>query len=349
MVISRILSLLPIIAMSMLDAHSAGAETVVAASFKDQSPREDVRIKVFPEGSKPRDCKIVSKNPAGLVDVDPGLTAALQTLLRGINLSDDKGLLPLFHPQIKVTTTQIKVALSSIARISGQKLDATLFRAYALNNLTGESGAITCPEDGLLLHPLYGHPLQAGVWIQALGQDEVTRVYVILIPSKDKWQIGAWHVQQWTHAAKDYTAWFDEGKALVAKHDDLAAWLYFDLTEKLLDGGKFIVFPVAKDVVRERDKLLGGKTPTEILASKFPSDKLVYTASLFSRKGAALLLRFQIPGEWSAVAIREHCRAKFKALSQEPWMKPMAGIRCSYVLPVESPSKEGVLGGIFIE
>ncbi len=328
---------------------TAEAEKIVPASLKDQSPREEIRKKIFPEGTPPHACQLISKNPAGIVDVDPSLTAVLQTLIKGVQLGDDKALQPLFHPQIKVTTSQIKGALSSISRISGAKMDASLLRAYALNNVSGETSAIPCPEDGFLLHPLYGHPLQVGVWIQAVGREEVTRVYAILIPTKDKWLIGAWHVQQWTHTGKDYTMWFDQGKALVVKHDDIAAWLYFDLVEKLLDGGKFIVFPIAKEVAAERNKLLGGKPLAEELAPKFPGDKLVYTASLFSRQGAALLLRFQIPGEWSATTIRDHCRAKFKLLSQEPWMQAMAGVRCGYVLPRESPVKEGVLGGIFID
>ena len=257
--------------------------------------------------------------------------------------------MPLFHPQIKVKLAQIKAALISIHRISGSKTDATMFRAYAMNNLPGDSGAVSCDEDGLRLHPLYGHPLQAGVWIQALGEEEVTRIYVVLIPSKDKWLIGAWHVQQWTHAGKDYINWRQEGEDLANKKQDIAAWVYFDIAVKLLDGGKFIVFPVAEDIAAERSKVLGPKTILDILSAKFSSDKLVYANSLFSRKGASILLRFGIPGEWSANAIKEHCRSKFKQLSQEPWMKSVAGIRCDYVMPKESTQKEGALGGIFID
>ena len=328
---------------------AASAERIVPVSLKDKSPREEIRKKIFPEGSLPQECKTISKNPTGIVDVDPGLTAMLQSLISGIQSGDDKALLPLFHSQIKVTPSQIKMTLSSISQISGGKIDVALLRVFAINNLTGETASIPCPEDNILLHPLYGHPLQAGVWIQARGRDDVAKIYAVLVPSKDKWQIGAWHVQQWTHAGKDYTMWFEQGKALKAKHDDVAAWLYFDLVEKLLDAGKFIVFPAAKEVAAERNHLFAGKSLLDVLAPKFPGDKLVYSASLFSRHGAALLLRFQTPGEWSAVAIREHCRNKFKFLAAEPWMKAVAGVRCDYIMPREAADKEGVLGGIFID
>ena len=325
------------------------ADILVPAKFEDQSPREAVRKKLFPEGSPKRDCKIASKDPAGVVESDPGLTTALQALIKGINASDADILVPLFHPQLKVKSGVVKGALTSISGISGANLDATLFRAYAMNSLTGETAAIPCPEDGLHLHPLYGHPFQVGAWIQVLGRDEISRVYVILIPTKDKWQIGAWHVQQWSHAGKDFMAWRDEAAALASKKDELAAWLYYDLTAKLMDGGKFIVFPVAADIAAERGKLLGGKPLIEALAAKLPKEKLVYASSLFSRKGVSILLRFGIPAEWSANAIREHCRQKFTELTKEPWMAAIAGIRCGYVMPQESTQKEGVLGGIFVD
>lgn len=271
------------------------AEVLVPVKLEDRSPRENVRKIIFPAGSPDRSCKLMSKDPRGIVEHDGSLTATIQSLVKAIKDSDSKTLGLLFHPQLKVKSSQVKAALSSIQTISGSGVDATLFRAYGLNSLDGETSGIECPEDGLVLHPLYGHPFQVGAWIQALGRDEVTRVYVILVPTKEKWLIGAWHVQQWTHAGKDYTVWRSDAEALIAKKQDVAAWLYLDLTTKLLDGGKFIVFPVARDVAAERSKLLDGKSLKDILAERFKSDKLVYASSLFSRKGVAILARFGIP------------------------------------------------------
>jgi hypothetical protein len=62
-----------------------------------------------------------------------------------------------------------------------------------------------------------------------------------------------------------------------------------------------------------------------------------------------LLLRFGLESEWSANAIREHCRAKYRQLLDDGLARDLAGIRCDYVLPKESPTKEGVLGGIFVD
>lgn len=328
---------------------TALADSLVPAKLEDRSPREFVRKRIFPDGSPAQSCKIMSKDLKGAVSDDAALTEAVQGLLKAINASDAKALVELFHPQLKVRLAQAKAALTSIERISGQKVDATNFRIYGLNNLDGESVGVECPEDGLILHTLSAHPFQAGVWLQALGRDEVTRVYALFVPTKDKWQIGAWNVQQWTHAGKDFTAWRSEAEALAAKKQDVAAWLYLDLTTKLLDGGKFLTFPVAKDIAAERDKYFPGKSLKDILSDKVLPEKLVYASSLFSRKGVSILLRFGIPEEWSANAIRENCRAKHKQLAKLPWMSAVAGIRCDYVMPGESTEKEGRLGSIFVD
>jgi hypothetical protein len=283
------------------------------------------------------------------VEKDATLSKTLNDVIKGIKDGDDASLLPLFHPQIKVKKSGVKAALISIERITGSKPDASMFRAYAINNPTGEVANTDCPEDGLKVFPLYGHPLQVGGWIQATGKDEVARVYIVLVPTKDEWRIGVWHVQQWTHTGKDFDTWRSEASTLKSKKDDIAAWIYLDLAIKLLDGGKYLEFPVAKDLERERAECSAGKPLLDAVKTKFPEDSIVYASSLFSRKGASLLLRFRIPGEMSANAIKKHCEDHYKKISAESWMKALAGLRCDYVLPAESITKEGALGGIFID
>jgi hypothetical protein len=328
---------------------AADNTVVVPAKIEDRSPREDLRLKIFANDVAQRACRVMSKDPKGSVDADARVSLFIHQLLKAINSSDAKQLRSMFHPQLKVTLNQATSSLTSIKRISGERPEATLLRAYGINSLDGTTSAIPCQEDSLEVYPLSAHPFQIGLWIQATGADEITRIYAQLVPSKERWFIGAWHVQQWTHAGKEVTVWVQEAEGLLTKNQQLASWIYLDIASKLLDGGKFLRFPVMDDVTAEKKKVLGTKTLKDALSPKFKDDKLVYTSSLFSRKGASLLLRFSIPAEWSAVAIREHCRQKFKQLSVESWMSAIAGVRCDYVLPRESIEKEGVLGGVFVD
>ena len=325
------------------------ADILVPAKPEDVSPREELRKKLFAQSLSQRSCKIVSKNPSGAVSDDPSMTLVLQKLIDGINKASDADLLPLFHPQLKVKSRQVKAALTSISRISGSGVQASLFRAYAINNPDGDPQPTDCLDDGLVIRPLYGHRLQLAVWIQAQGSDEVSRIYADLVPSKDRWFIGAWNVQQWTHTGKDFAEWRSQAEKMSQNKQPIASWIFYDIALKLLDGGKFLSLPVEKDLVAEQSKLFEGKDLQAILAPKFTAEKLVYASSLFSRRGAALLLRFSLDSEWSTNAIREHCKSKFKQLLGETWAQELAGIRCDYVLPKESPTKEGALGGIFIE
>lgn len=330
-------------------AGEVHADMLVPAKIEDVSPREELRKKLFTQSLSTRSCKIVSKNPSGSVTDDPSMTHALQKLIDSINKASDTDLLLLFHPQLKVKPPQVKAALSSISRIAGDGLQASLFRAYAINNPDCDPQPTNCVEDGLVIRPLYGHRLQLAVWIQVQGSQEVSRIYADLVPSKNKWLIGAWNVQQWTHTGKDFAEWRSQAEKMALNKQPISAWIFYDIAVKLLDGGKFLSLPVEKDIALEKSKLFDGKDLLAILSPRFTAEKLVYVSSLFSRHGAALLLRFSLDSEWSANAIREHCKAKFKNLLAETWAKDLAGIRCDYVLPNEPITKEGALGGIFID
>ena len=338
-----------LIILGLFFSSLVSAETLVPAKLEDQSPKETLRKSIFGTQENNRGCRILSRDPAAAVDQDAALSATLKSIIKSIKDSDESLLVPLFHPQIKVKKASVKAAFISIDQITGPKPDATLFRAYAMNNPTGEVAGIECLEDGIKVYPLYGHPLQVGAWIQVTGKNEVARTYIILIPTKDQWRIGAWHVQQWTHFGKDIDTWRSDASLLASKKESIAAWVYLDLAGKLLDGGKFLEFPVAADLERDRAALLNGKPLIDALSPKFPGDNVVYASSLFSRKGASLLVRFKIPAEMSANAIKEHCIERFKKLNAEAWMNAIAGMRCDYVLPTESVLKEGRSGGMFVD
>jgi hypothetical protein len=334
--------------LSLLCVEASGVE-LRPAPVGEVSPREDIRKKIFSDSLMKRDCKIISKNPSGSVAENPGITAALQKLIEGINQKSTMDLLSLFHPQLKVKKQQIAAALTSIERIAGADVQASLFRAYAINNPDGDPQPTTCAEDGILIRPLYGHRIQVAVWIQAQGRDEVARVFANFVPTKDKWQIGAWHVQQWTHTGQDYNEWREKAQKAVEKKQTIPGWIFYDIAIKLLDGGKFLSFPFESDFRAEQSRILASKTLLQALKPKFPQDNLVYASSLFSRKGAALLIRFSLETEWSANAIREHCKVKYRQFLNEGIAKDLSGVRCDYVLTKESPNKEGVMGGIFID
>lgn len=338
-----------LIVLFYLISVQALAEALVPAKMEDVSPREDLRKKIFADSLTKRACKVISKNPTGAVADNPSLTNTLQKLLDAMNKNSPSDLVPLFHPQLKVKTKQVAAALTSISRISGKNVQSSLFRAFALNNPDGDPQPTECADDGIMIRPLYGHRVQVAVWIQAQGADEVSRVYADLVPTKDAWLIGAWNVQQWTHAGQDYNEWRTQAQKMLESKQLVAAWIFYDIAIKLLDGGKFLNFPVGKEITAEQTKVLAGKSLMDVVAPKFPSEKLVYVSSLFSRHGAALLLRFGLENEWSANAIREHCRTKFRYLLDDGLARDLAGIRCDYVLPKESPSKEGIMGGIFVD
>ena len=312
------------------------------------SPRESLRKQLFAGALDKRSCHILAKDPAATISVDADISSTVKSIIKAINDRDDKTLKDYFNPRLKVSTGQILSALASIKSITGGNATAINYRVLALNSPDGASDGIECEDTGVLVHPLYGYPLTMPVWLQVTGQDDIARVFMELVPSKTNWTIGAWHVQQWTHAGKDFGIWFEEARTLSNKGNKFAAWINADIAVKLLDGGGFLQFPVQKDADDWKLKLMSANDFTAAVKNSFKTDEVRYVSTMFAKTGAGILIRFGIKAEMSSVAIRDHCKGKLKTALTLDWGKNIEGIHCAYIFPREDSKQDGVLGGIYM-
>src|SRR5690606_13636117 len=129
-----------------------------------------------------------------------------------------------------------------------------LFKLWALNTVDGSTKALHCDEGRLNLYPLYGYPLQFGVWLQIMGQKELGRIYMTIVPADGKWNVGSLNAQQWTHEGKDFATWTEEALKLSRMGHKPAAWVKFDVSAKLLDGGGFVDIEMRNEVLAARDR-----------------------------------------------------------------------------------------------
>lgn len=319
------------------------------APIEESSPREDLRKKLFSARLNQRACEVLAKDPAATISSDPSLQTAVRGIIKSIQERDEKALREWFNPRLKVKSGQVLSSLSGLKQIVGGNANVTNYRTAALNSPGGTTEGIECEDTGVLMHPLYGYPLSVGLWLQATGEDEVARVFAVLVPDAKSWTIGAWHVQQWTHAGKEFSMWYDLATTEANRGRKAGAFIAADIASKLLDGGGFLVFPVKQDVDTFRDKQMPREEWNKVITASFPKDKVIYSSTLFARSGAAVLVRFGITEEMSAVAIKDHCHSRLQEAMKDPsWTTVVSGIRCGYNFPRETVTKEGVLGGIFV-
>ncbi len=327
----------------------AFAEILKPAPIEASNPREDLRKQIFKDPRLgTRSCEVLATDPAASIKADASLQDAVHNLIKALNNKNEKDLRDLFNPRLKVKAAQALASLMSLKNIVGTKFTVTNYRVAALNSPDGSTTPIECEDTGVLMHPLYGYPLTVGVWLQASGDNEIARVFAEFVPSKKDWTIGAWHIQQWTHAGKDFAMWYESAQAFAQKNQKASAYIAADLAAKLLDGGGFLVFPVKQEAEAWRDKQMTPEQWIKTVKASFPEEDIVHVATLFIRGGAGVLIRFGIKAELSTAAIKEHCQARLqKALSAE-WAEGIQGIRCGYNFPRENPTGEGVLGSILI-
>jgi len=341
----------PIGAQASTVAAAGPSKGVVIKPVTDplvNSPQEALRRKIFKDHPEKAACADLPVDPhGGLNHLDAGLESFLKQTLAAVRAKDDKALQPLFHKRLKVSLAAIQATFARLDSTYGAPLDVSVYKAWALNTVDGNPAGLAC-GDRLVVSPMYGYPLQFGVWLQVMGRHELGRIYLSLVPADGRWNLGAFHVQQWTHAGKDYAGWIDAAAQDEHKGDKVAAYAKYDLAQKLLDGGPVIVNAVQDDVIKMRDNVMKTAAWHQTMHALVKGMDVAYSSTLLVPGGVGVLLRIKVPGELSLEHIKNDCHKIAADLLKQPWGSEMQGVRCSYVLPREDPKKEGILGGIYL-
>lgn len=329
---------------------TAGTDDVViqaVADARETSPKEDLRLALFKDPKTPA-CLLLKGDPRGRTEADASLTRFLTELIAALKKKDDKELQPLFHPRLNVSLASLSEILARMENTYGAPLDVSVYRLWALNTVDGTPRGLSCPDDRLQVYPQYGYPLQFGVWLQVLGPKELGRIYVSIVPAEGRWNIGGFHVQQWTHTAKDAAAWAADAEKAHAKGLTEAAFVKYDLAAKLADGGKLLELAERAELERRRDAVQSRSAWDLAVQDAVKPAKPIYTGTMLVMDGAGILIRQKIDGEISVEDIKKDCRTLAQQLLQKPWSAELIGVRCGYNLPREDPKTDGILGGIFI-
>lgn len=330
-------------------ATAALADEVVkpVTDPKQKSPKEELRLKLFKEGGKAA-CGAVQIDPKGNSGIDPDLDAFLKNAVEALKKKDDKALQPLFHPRLNIGLAAIQETFAKLDNTYGAPFDISVYRLWALNTVDGAPKGLSCEDDRLTVFPQYGYPLQFGVWLQIMGQKELGRIFLAVVPAEGRWNIGAFHAQQWTHDSKDFATWAEEGVQNDRMGMKEAAYIKFDIASKLLDGGGFIEIAMQGEAIKARDAVMSSEAFDKSVRQALKEFDVVYTSTLLVVGGSGVLVRIKAPGEISVENIQKECKRTAETLLKQQWAAYVEGIRCSYLLPSEDPKKDGQMGGLFV-
>ncbi len=316
---------------------------------KVNSPKEGLRIQLFKETAPKASCGAVQIDPRGSVGgMDQELDTFLKQVLDAIKKKDDKALQPLFHKRLNVGLGAIGETFAKLDSVYGPPFDVSIYRLWALNTVDGNPKGLTCDDDRLIVSPQYGYPLQFGAWLQIMGQKELGRIYLSIVPADGRWNIGAFHAQQWTHESKDFATWAEDGVQTERMGMKEAAYVKYDIAAKLLEGGGFLDIAMRTDIIKARDALMSQADWDKAVRTTLKDDDVVYTSTLLVVGGAGILARIRVPKEISVEDMKTNCRKSAEALLKNQWATHVEGMRCSYILPSDDPKKDSNMGGLFL-
>jgi len=337
----------------LLFAANVGATTVEKATPSPNDPGEPLRRELFEGTLNTPSCRLIKTDPRGTIALATPLTATLQaqisSIIAAVRTKDDKALQPLFHSRLNVSLAALGETFGKLDFTYGAPYDVSIYRLWALNTIDGSPVAQSCPGDQVKVFPQYGYPLQFGLWLQVMGQKEIGRIFISLVPVQSKWVIGAFRTQQWTHAGKDYAEWAD--LAAKASHASFkqSAFIKYDLAAKLADGGTFVELAVQPDLLKARDAVMTPAQWSEEVKAAVKGYDVVYVATILVVGGDGILLRLRSAKDLSLEEMTAQCKGIAKNLSNQPWTGQVTGIRCSFLLPGEDPKKDGAMGSLYTE
>ena len=312
------------------------------------SPREELRKSLFAGSLDQRACGTVETKPDGSVPADKSLGDFIKAVIEGVEKRSAKKLLPLFHKRLNIGLPVMNQVLTDLNNVYREPFNVSIFRLWALNTVDGSTKALPCDGSRLSLYPLYGYNLQFGVWLQIMGQKELGRIYLSIVPADGRWNIGSFNAQQWTHEGKDFATWSEEAVKQSNMGYKVAAWTKLDIASKLLDGGGFVEIAMRDEILAARNQQMAKSDWEKKMRAVLKDWDVGYVASMLVTGGAGILVRLKIPAEISAHDVLLDCRKLARTMMKQKWSSYLAGVRCSYIMPKEDPAKEGALGGVFL-
>lgn len=310
---------------------------------------ESLRQTIFKADLSRSSCKVVNKGSRGDLIADDGkITKFIKDLDRVLKTKDAIQFQFLFHPRAD-TNSRIGEKIFSILRHTyARPWNFSIYRVYGLNTVNGDKKSLFCEKDKLSITSLYGYPLQFAVVFQIMGQNELGRILAMIVPSKGKWYIGGFHVQQWTFKGSDHESWIRGGLNALNRKENLVAHVKFDVAQKLLFGGDFLTYQIKDEIIKARDNAITKELFLKKVQKELASDNIVYLGTVLAEDNAGLVIRERVYKDYTTQELQEKCMSSGKKLIQAKILTPsLGGVKCDYIYSNESIEREGVLGGLY--
>lgn len=307
-------------------------------------------IKATSIHSNSNTCNTLSRGPsADLNTLAPELQTILSTLIQKIENKDPQGFKKLFHPRARVKRDIGDRIFSILSNRYGKKWDVSIFRVWLLHSALKDKTPFDCKyTDGFKPVSRYGYQNQFFSILQVLGESELGRIIVTTAETAKGMVITGFQIQQWTHQGRDWVYWTEKGNKYLNNNKPLNAYKSYDVAQKLLQAGDFIIYEYLPDILKTRDSIYTQVELVDKAKKTFKRDDFAYIGTTLNQEGTGLIIRLRLQKELATDKLQTQCQNLGKAMLKNQWLnKGDGGIKCSFLLPHESPDKDGKLGGLY--
>lgn len=317
-------------------------------SFKTaqaQDSASDLQKSLFTKSS-PSSCILIP--PQSLKEGYPQLGSKLNTLINNLKSSIQKDkpedLVPLFHPRLKMTEARLRGTLMLMKSKLKTPFEVSSYQVYALFSSDKSSKLLPCEGGEIHIHPLYGHTLQFGAWIQVLGQSELGRVFAHIVQDKGKdWKLGSFSYEQWTHTGKSAQDWYKLALSHAEKNP-LLAFAELDIAAKLTDKTPHYELSANLPILSLQQQVLKREKWESTIKKELLEWKISYLGTTLAETGVGLAIRFEVAKELSTNGVREECQKLWAKIKNTKELSGFKGLRCSPLLAQEPAQKDGFMG-----
>ncbi|MCB9229400.1 MAG: hypothetical protein H6618_07295 [Deltaproteobacteria bacterium] len=283
----------------------------------------------------------------------PAILASFVRIEAALTARRAESLQPLLHRNLAQEMPDLKQIFKEMSAYLGVAWEISLLRAWSLEGMNlSERGEIRCKGEKIRLFPHYGYARQWFLLFQILGQKELGRVFVSLIPDEDhkRWKVGYFAFRQWTHAGKDPQTWIAEADQSLKTGRQTGAGVRYLLAKNLMAGNRHFIY----ELHEELDSWLKTALPESVWQlpvrqALAGDDNIEEISSLFAPGGIGLLLKFQLSKTFSGKEVRAHCQERLHHLKSMVWFSDFKGIRCSYFVSGNSTQASYSLGSLYLD
>ena len=335
--------------MTLVSTMAFSGQDNRPTAFND-ADLEKLRLAIFAgEAAKPS-CKAVSRGPGVKLEaLDASLQQFAANLLECLKNGKEEQLETYFHPRLKDKGNIGRRLFATLRSRYATPWDFSVTRIFALNTVNGDKTELTCHADDIAITTLYGYPLQFGVIFGMMAQNELSRIFALVVPRDGVWYIGGFHIQQWTFMTKDFEVWTAEGLDAMKAGDPMNAYIKFDIAQKMLFGGDFLSYPIKEKILASRSVALTKEAFLTKIQEAAKNGAIVYAGTALLNDGPGIIIRERLTKDATTPELKDSCHKSAKNLLDAGVIKgDMGGVQCDFIYPGDNAKKQGQLGGFYL-